>query len=117
MERVSQVSMMYGRRQCDGTCIHVPRRGVNKCMHKRDIDARWGGDEMEEKRNEHRLVLYKAHTRSVEEKNGFKTECAVFLEMHQRPIVIVIVINSRYSHFIFASHDRTDAMPRRTEPH
>jgi hypothetical protein len=38
------------------TCIHDPRRGVNKCMHKRDIDARWGVDEMEGKRNEPGLV-------------------------------------------------------------
>ena len=33
--------MMY-ERQCIGACIHNPRRGVNKCMHKRDIDARLG---------------------------------------------------------------------------
>jgi len=31
-------------------------------------------------------------------RRGWKSECAVFLKVHKQPIVIVIVINSRYSH-------------------
>jgi hypothetical protein len=33
-----------------GACLHYPRRGVNKYMHKREIDARLGEIELREEK-------------------------------------------------------------------
>ena len=42
MKRPSQMFYDVWRDSAIGACIHNPRKGVNKCMHKREIDARLG---------------------------------------------------------------------------
>jgi len=89
------------RRKVRWACVYTIHV-VNKYMHKREIDARlgeigWRGE------NEPRLCTWRCRLvhklpKLCRKRRGRKSECAVFLKVHQRPIVIVIVINSRYSH-------------------
>jgi hypothetical protein len=51
MKEAGQKSMMYERRKVRWARVNYPRVGVNKYMHKREIDARlgdigWGGGKM-----------------------------------------------------------------------
>lgn len=87
-----------------GVCLHYPLRGVNKYMHKRDIDARWWeigwtkGENFEPRLCTRRCRLVHKLPKTVEEKEWVEFgTCRVF-KAYQRPIVIVIFINSRYSH-------------------
>jgi hypothetical protein len=83
-----------------GVYTHNPRRDVNKYMHKREIDARFGeiGGRGDEPRLVHGVAGSYTTTENCEGKREWKMERAVFLKVHQQPIVIVIVIKSRYSH-------------------
>src|SRR6266566_7374429 len=79
-----------------GACLHYPRRGVNKYMHKREIDARLG--EIGWKRGKklsqgfvHGVAGSYTNYRKLWRKGrGWKSECAVSLKVYQQPVVIVI---------------------------
>ena len=66
-----------------GVCLHYPGRGVNKYMHKREIDARWEGDWMEEGKKlsqdfVHGVAGSYTNRKLWRKRRGWKSECAVF---------------------------------------
>ena len=103
MKEAGQKSMMYEEKCAMSVCLHYPRRGVNKYMRKREIDARLGEIGWRRGKNEPRLCTWPCRLvhklpKIVEEKERMEIGMRRFWKVHQQPVVIVIVINSRYSH-------------------
>jgi hypothetical protein len=86
-----------------GACVYTIRRGVNKYMHKTEIDARLGeiGWRREKKCAMALYMALQARTQTTENCGG-KGEDGIGMrrafECVKQPIVILIVINIRYSH-------------------
>jgi hypothetical protein len=52
-------SEVYDGRDEKSACLHYPRRGVNKYMHKREIDARLGEIGWGKEKNEPKLCAWR----------------------------------------------------------
>ncbi len=102
-----------------GVYAHNPRRDVNKYMHKREIDARFGEIGGREGGDVPRLVHGVAGSYTTTENCGGKRECKMERAVFLNSAPAANRDRDSYKQPLLAStgHDRIDATPGRTEPH